>query len=274
LIHKGGLLWLPFLFGFVMKSHSAAEAQVYDNIGCGYVVTRQPDPRIARMIHSALGDARTVLNVGAGTGSYEPAGRQVVAVEPSLGMIHQRRTGTVPVIRAVAEHLPFSEAVFDASLAVLTMHHWHDRRAGLAELRRVTRHRIVIYTWDPACYDAFWLGAHYLPEVRDLDLPRFPNMQELAQQLGAIESHPVPIPHDCVDGFLGAYWRRPEAYREPHVCRAMSGLAQLPQKIVEAAMTRLADDLRSGRWDEQFGWLRKLESIDLGYRLIIARLTA
>ena len=273
-MYEGSSLWLPFLFGFVMKSLEPQKTQVYDQIGRGYVRARQPDPRIARMIHSALGDARTVLNVGAGTGSYEPVDRQVVAVEPSQAMIRQRRTGTVPVICAVAEHLPFFEAVFDASLAVLTMHHWQDRRAGLAELRRVTRHRIIIYTWDPACYDAFWLGAHYLPEVRDLDLPRFPSMDEFARCLGEVESHPVPIPHDCVDGFLGAYWRRPAAYLDPHVRRAMSGLAQLPQKIVEVAMTRLADDLRSGRWDEQFGWLRKLESIDLGYRLIIARLTA
>ena len=246
----------------------------YDQIGRGYVVTRQPDPRIARMIHSALGEARTVLNVGAGAGSYEPIDRQVIAVEPSLEMIRQRRSGTAAVIRAVAERLPFANAVFDGSLAVLTVHHWHDRKAGFAELRRVTRQRIVIYTWDSGCYDAFWLGAHYLPEVRDLDIPRFPSMRELTQCLGEIESHPVLIPHDCIDGFLGAYWRRPEAYLDPNVRRAMSGLAQLPQNIVEAAMARLADDLHSGRWDSQFGELRSKESIDLGYRLIIARVAA
>ena len=273
-MYEGSSLWLPFLFGFVMKSLEPKKAQVYDQIGRGYVKERQPDPRIARMIHAALGDAQTVLNVGAGTGSYEPIDRQVVAVEPSLGMIHQRHDKTVPVIRAVAEHLPFSEATFDASLAVLTLHHWQDRERGLAELRRVTRHRIVIYTWDPACYDAFWLGTHYLPEIRELDIPRFPSMEELAQQFGAIESHPVLIPHDCVDGFLGAYWRRPEAYLDPNVRQAMSGLAQLPQSNIEAAMSRLADDLSSGHWDEQFGWLRTKESMDLGYRLIIVRVTA
>lgn len=245
---------------------------VYDEIGQSYVVTRQPDPRIAQAIRAALGAARTVLNVGAGTGSYEPADLQVVAVEPSRAMIQQRPAGTAPVVQAVAEHLPWSDAAFDATLAILTIHHWHDRAAGLAELRRVARHRVVLLTWDPTCRDAFWLITRYVPEILDLDMPRFPSMAELAHCLGQIEVRPVPIPHDCQDGFLGAFWRRPEAYLDPNVRRAISGFAQLPPVVVNAGLARLADDLRSGQWDTQFGWVRDQTSLDLGYRLIIAPL--
>ena len=172
---------------------------VYDEIGQSYVVTRQPDTRIAQAIRAALGAARTVLNVGAGTGSYEPADLQVVAVEPSHAMIQQRPAGTAPVVQAVAEHLPWSDAAFDAALAILTMHHWHDRAAGLAELRRVARHRVVLLTWDPACRDAFWLTTRYVPAILDLDVPRFPSIAELSRCLGQIETRPLPIPHDCQD---------------------------------------------------------------------------
>ena len=247
-------------------------AAVYDNIGCGYVATRQPDPRLAQAIRAALGEARTVLNVGAGTGSYEPADLQVAAVEPSRAMIQQRPTGTAPVVQAVAEHLPWSDAAFDATLAILTIHHWHDRAAGLAELRRVARHRVVLLTWDPACGDAFWLITRYIPEILDLDVPRFPSMAELSRYLGQIEARPLPIPHDCRDGFLGAFWRRPEAYLDPNVRRAISGFVQLPPEVVNASLAHLAEDLRSGQWDTQFGWVREQTSLDLGYRLIVAPL--
>ncbi len=245
-------------------------AAVYDEIGHSYVVTRQPDPRIAQAIRVALGEVRTVLNVGAGTGSYEPADLQVVAVEPSLAMIQQRPAGTAPVMQAVAEQLPWSDAAFDATLAILTVHHWSDRGAGLAELRRVARHRVVLLTWDPACRDLFWLTTQYVPEVVDFDVPRFPSVTELVRCLGNIEARPLPIPHDCRDGFLGAFWRRPEAYLDPDVRRAMSGFVQLPPAAVDAGLARLAADLRSGQWDAQFGWVRDQVSLDLGYRLIIA----
>jgi SAM-dependent methyltransferase len=245
---------------------------VYDEIGHRYVVTRQPDPRIAQAIRAALGNARTVLNVGAGTGSYEPADLQVMAVEPSRAMIQQRPTGAAPVVQAVAEHLPWADAAFDATLAILTIHHWHDRAAGLAELRRVARHRVVLLTWDPACCDAFWLITRYVPQILDLDVPRFPSMAELSRCLGQIEVQPVPIPHDCQDGFLGAFWRRPAAYLDPNVRRAISGFAQLPAAVVQAGLAQLADDLRSGQWDAQFGWMRQQTSLDLGYRLILALL--
>ena len=218
----------------------------------------------------ALGEVHTVLNVGAGTGSYEPADLQVVAVEPSLAMLRQRPAGTAPVVQAVAEHLPWSDAAFDATLAILTVHHWRDRAAGLTELRRVARHRVVLLTWDPACRDAFWLTTRYVPEIVDFDVPRFPSMAELRRCLGRIDARPLPIPHDCQDGFLGAFWRRPEAYLDPNVRRAMSGFAQLPPAVVHAGLARLAADLRSGQWDAQFGWVREQASLDLGYRLIIA----
>src|SRR5712691_732054 len=244
---------------------------VYDEIGQSYVATRQPDPRIAQAIRVALGEARTVLNVGAGTGSYEPADLQVVAVEPSLAMIRQRPAGTAPVVQAAAEHLPWADAAFDATLAILTVHHWSDQAAGLAELRRVARHRVVLLTWDPACRDAFWLTTQYVPEIVDFDVPRFPPIAELARYLGTVEARPLPIPHDCQDGFLGAFWRRPEAYLDPQVRRAMSGFTQLAPPVVQTGLARLAADLRSGHWDAQFGWLRRQESLDLGYRLIIAQ---
>jgi SAM-dependent methyltransferase len=243
---------------------------VYDEIGHNYSITRQPDPRIAQAIRRALGEVRTVLNVGAGAGSYEPADLQVVAVEPSHAMIQQRPAGAAPVVQAVAEHLPWVDAAFDATLAILTIHHWHNRAAGLTEMRRVARHRVVLLTWDPTCCDAFWLITRYVPAILALDVPRFPSLAELSRCLGPIEARPVPIPYDCQDGFLGAFWRRPEAYLDPNVRRAISGFAQLPSAVVEAGMAHLAEDLRSGQWDAQFGWMRARTSLDLGYRLIIA----
>ena len=168
-------------------------AAVYDAIGYGYAVTRQPDPRIARAIREALGEARTVLNVGAGTGSYEPAELRVVAVEPSLEMLRQRPAGAAPASQAVAEYLPFPDASFDAALAVLTVHHWQDRAAGLTELCRVARQRVVMLTWDPACRDAFWLTTQYVPEIVDFDVPRFPSIEELARYLGTVEARRCPF---------------------------------------------------------------------------------
>ena len=239
---------------------STPGAPVYDAIGRGYVVTRRPDPRIARAIDAALGDAATVVNVGAGAGSYEPAHRRVIAVEPSPEMIRQRPDRAAPVVRAVAERLPFVDGAFDAALAVLTVHHWSDRVAGLRELARVARRRAVILTWDPAARDAFWLTSEYLPEIVDLDVPRFPTLADIARSFAGIEVAPLRVPHDCAGGFLGAFWRRPEAYLDPAVRCAMSGIALLPSSVVEAAVDRLAADLRSGRWEARFGHLRREDS--------------
>ncbi len=243
----------------------------YDRIGRDYTVTRRPDPRIASQIVAALGDARSIVNVGAGSGSYEPDQIAVVAVEPSLEMIRQRPLGAAPAVRAQAEALPFADRSFDAALAILTIHHWDDLPAGLAELRRVARRRVVILTFDPGCQDLFWLPVHYVPEIIDLDRDRLPAITALANCLGDIDLLKVPVPRDCQDGFQGAFWARPEAYLDPSVRRAMSSFALLPAEIVERGLNRLADDLRSGRWDERFGHLRAMDSIDLGYRLVIAK---
>jgi SAM-dependent methyltransferase len=247
-----------------------ASAPVYDEIGPGYAVSRRPDPRIARVIHAALGDARSVVNVGAGAGSYEPADLFVTAVDPSIEMIRQRPPGMAPVVQAVAEHLPLADASVDAALAILTVHHWTDRAAGLAELARVTRRRAVILTWDPTCRDAFWLTTEYLPALLGLDVPRFPTLPDIAQSFASIEVLPVPIPHDCQDGFLGAFWRRPDAYLDPTVRRAISGFALLSRYLVDDCVARLTTDLGSGRWDDRFGHLRRQDSADLGYRLVVA----
>jgi hypothetical protein len=243
---------------------------VYDTIGTGYVAKRRADPRLARALGKALGDAASVVNVGAGAGSYEPPDVPVVAVEPSWEMIGQRPRGSAPAVQAVAERLPFPDGAFAAAMAVLTVHHWSDCPGGLAELSRVAR-RVVIITWDPACRDTFWLTTDYLPEIVEFDVPRFPTLAELAEQLGGrIETQVLPVPHDCMDGFLGAFWRRPEAYLDPEVRSAMSCFAQLPAARLEEGLTRLAEDLSDGRWTARYGHLRDMDSVDLGYRLVVA----
>jgi SAM-dependent methyltransferase len=243
---------------------------IYDRIGTGYTGTRRPDSRIARTINEALGDARTLVNVGAGAGAYEPRDRHVVAVEPSGAMIAQRPAEAAPCVQAVAERLPLRDRAVDASLAILTVHHWTEQATGLAELRRVARRRVVILTWDFDCGGKFWLTREYFPEILDLDRPRFPSMVTLERRLGPIRVIPVPIPHDCQDGFLGAFWRRPEAYLDPAVRGAISGFTLLDPAHVRRGVVRLGEDLRSGRWEARHGGLRDRENLDLGYRLVVA----
>jgi SAM-dependent methyltransferase len=248
---------------------------LYDQIGGAYPTTRRPDPRIAHQLRLALGDAQTLVNVGGGTGSYEPPNLQVVAVEPSLGMIRQRPIDAPPVVRGIAEALPFRNRSFDAGLAVLSLHHWTDWRAGLGELRRVVRQRIVVLTWEPAAArngeeDAFWLHE-YLPALAAFDTQRFPTMSQLADELGHMRVEVVAIPNDCQDGFLGAFWGRPEAYLDPVVRAGMSTFQQiLDRHALTSGLERLATDLSSGRWDERFGMLRTRTYADLGHRIVIA----
>jgi SAM-dependent methyltransferase len=214
-----------------------------------------------------------VVNVGAGAGSYEPADLRVVAVEPSGEMIRQRAAGAASAVRATAEALPFPGGAFDAALAVLTIHHWRDRPAGLAELVRVARRRVVIVNWDPEGRDAFWLTREYIPALVELDAVLFPTASELAAALGPVRVTPLRVPHDCVDGFLGAYWRRPEAYLDAGVRSGMSTFGRLAPEAarsVDAGLARLADDLASGRWEARYGHLRAQEQIDLGYRIVVA----
>jgi SAM-dependent methyltransferase len=242
---------------------------LYDRIGRQYTSTRHPDPRIAAAILDALGDANSVVNVGAGAGAYEPLGRSLVAVEPSLQMIRQRPAGDSLVVQASAEALPFPARTFAAALAVLTMHHWADWRRGLIEMKRVAR-RLVIFTIDPRDSDNFWLTAAYFPEIVTLDRRRFPPVDDIAASLGACRMDHVAIPHDCVDGFLGAFWRRPEAYLDPRVRAGMSVFALLEPEVVNRGVSQLKSDLESGQWDRRFGYLRSLDALDLCYRLLVA----
>ena len=239
----------------------------YDSIGIDYAKLRRPDPRIAAAIDAALGDAGAVLNVGAGAGNYEPDGRVVTALEPSMAMIRQRPPSAATVVQGYAEKLPFADASFEATMAVLTVHHWTDQFRGLAELRRVSRGPVVILTYDPA-FRGFWL-ADYLPELVTLDEAQMPPMADYAAALGPVDIAPVPIPHDCTDGFLCAYWRRPTAYLDARVRAAMSSFHALGD--VSAALARLESDLQSGAWEARYGALLALDALDCGYRLVVAR---
>ncbi len=237
----------------------------YDTIGVNYSELRKPDPRIGGMIWKGLGSAWTVLNVGAGAGSYEPADRQVTAVEPSTEMIRQRPATAGRAVQGRAEDLPFEDDSFDASMAVLTVHHWSDKGKGLREMRRVTRGPIVVLTYDPS-FRGFWL-ADYLPGLVSLDEAQMPRMTDYEEWLGPMDISPVPIPHDCTDGFLSAYWRRPAAYLDPRVRAAMSSFWAMGD--VSAALSSLRHDLESGSWARRYSKLLDLDECDCGYRLVV-----
>ena len=245
---------------------------MYNDIGIGYTRVRRPDPRIAASIRVAIGSAQTVVNVGAGTGSYEPTDVSVVAVEPSEVMIGQRAGDSAPAVAAIAEHLPFADLCFDVGTAFLTVHHWIDAAAGLAELNRVSR-RQVILTWDRSVIaERFWFARDYFPESVELDR----TLTCLDTILGIVgptayrtKVDTVPVPADCTDGFYAAYWARPEAYLDPVVRAGISALSLSNQRDVGQAVGRLAADLQSGAWDRRYGHLRGFEALDLGYRLVI-----
>ena len=245
-------------------------ARLYDAIGSAYPATRRTEPRIAEQVWDALGDARTVLNVGAGTGSYEPPDREVTAVEPSAVMRAQRPAGAAPCVAAAAEHLPFEDQSFDAAMAFSTVHHWQDPIAGLRELRRVAR-RVVVFTYDAGTagwLERFWLIRDYLPEFADL-MAGWPSLADLAQAIGG-RAEPVLVPWDCADGFFEAYWRRPEAYLDEHVRRAVSVWTRVGPQAEQRAVNLLRDDLSSGRWAERNRDLLALDTAELGLRLIVA----
>ncbi|MEU6441443.1 class I SAM-dependent methyltransferase [Streptomyces sp. NPDC047046] len=248
-------------------SASPAPSPVYDRIGVGYRQVRQADPRLAALIHEGLGGARTVVNVGAGTGSYEPVDAEVVAVDPSQVMLDQHPGERK--VRAVAGELPFGDGEFDAAMAVLTVHHWPDLRQGLAELRRVAR-RQVVFTWDPGHEPELWVVGEYFPEIRAMERERFTPVSDVADAMGAHTVVPFPIPHDFTDGLQTAYWRRPEMFLDPVVRAASSTFAQLPDSVVEPAVARLRADLESGEWHRRHAELLTRESVDYGYRLLIA----
>lgn len=241
---------------------------LYDRIGGQYAGFRQPDARIADAVRSALGDSRSVVNVGAGTGSYEPPDRRVIAVEPSWRMIQQRRVDAAPAVQGDAAALPLFTKSVDAALAILTIHHWPRPAEGIRELERVARDRVVILTWDPAS-PGFWL-TDYFPEMLEIDRRIFPELGDVNRLLGETWTREILIPHDCTDGFLGAYWRRPAAYLDAGVRSSISTFSKLTDGA--AGLAKLSDDLQSGEWHDQYGDVFDRTELDLGYRLLVAHL--
>lgn len=246
--------------------------RAYDRLGRHYSNTRRADPSIALRIELALGDSESVVNVGAGAGSYEPSDRRTVAVEPSVVMLRQRAHDAAPAICAVAESLPFGANTFDSAMAVLTIHHWTDPRKGLAEMRRVARRRVVVLTWDQAVNDHWWLPSAYFPGIREIDRRRAVPIDVIVKMFGHCSVEPVPIPHDCADGFDIAFWRRPHAYLKPEVLASMSNFAALDPAERAAGLRKLADELADGTWSARFGDLLKLNELDLGLRLVMHEL--
>jgi SAM-dependent methyltransferase len=243
---------------------------LYDELGQTYSATRRTDPRVAAVISSALADSSTVINIGAGTGSYEPV-QTVVAIEPSPVMIAQRPAGAAPAIQAVAEHIPLRDNCADAALAVLTIHHWSDLAAGVAEMRRAARRRLVFLTWDADVIgEALWLLSEYLPDARAADAALAVPMDRLTALLDDVAVRPVPVPHDCADGFGAAFWRRPEAYLDPVVQAGMSIFTKTDQALLRPGLARLAADLASGRWHDEHAELLSRDELDVGYRLVTA----
>ena len=249
----------------------------YDRIGRRYTATRRTDPRLAAAIWHGLGDARSVLNVGAGTGSYEPSDCSVLALDPSAVMIGQRPPGAAPAIRASAEEIPLADDSVDAVMAVLSDHHWSDRAAGFRELKRVARRRVVVFSFDPAEWDRLWLNTEYLPCARRIVPERYRKKGvwegELRELLpGDLRVEPIPIPHDCADGFYGSFWRRPAAYLDPLVRNCISVFSRLPEAELAGGLAALRRDLESGAWEERHADLLRLDELELGYRLVIADL--
>ncbi len=242
----------------------------YDTIGRTYARTRRADPRIAARIRAALGDVQTVVNVGAGAGSYEPTDCAVVALDPSATMLAQRPAGAAPCVRGVAEHLPFPDGAFDVALAVLTVHHWSDRDAGLREMGRVARRQVVFF-FEPSFGPQYWLISDYLPDLVDrLATERnAPGAADFAGVLAVRSVEPVPVPADCVDGFGASFWNRPEAYLDPDVQEGISSFAQLDAAARRHVTERLRADIDSGAWDARHGHLRSLSEFDGGYRILV-----
>ncbi len=251
---------------------SAGSSLRYEAIGSGYARTRREDPRVAALIDRALGDARSVVNVGAGTGSYEPRGRHVIAIEPSVVMARQRPPGLAPAIAATAGHLPLYDDSVDAAMAVLTVHHWDgEQQRGVRELSRVARDTVVILTYDPEVHGSMWLMADYLPEVAELDLRTCPGPEEIVAWLGGgAEVQTIKTTRDTPDWALGSFWAHPERVLDAQARKATSGFARMDQAVVNRVVDAVSADLRSGAWDRRYGHLRETDALDVGLRLIVA----
>jgi SAM-dependent methyltransferase len=245
----------------------------YETIGAGYARTRREDPRLRARIHAALGDARTVVNVGAGTGSYEPLDRHVIAIEPSDVMAAQRPRTLAPALRGTAGELPLRDGAVDAAMAILTIHHWDEHRErGVRELRRVARGPVVIVTYDAEVAAQMWLVKDYYPELGALDRGTFPPPAQVASWLGGeVEIATLPLPRDCQDWMLGSFWAHPERVLDAEARSATSGFARMDARVVERVVAGVRRDLEDGSWDARHGALRALEEHDAGLRLVIAR---
>jgi SAM-dependent methyltransferase len=254
-----------------MAIPSNSQNQPHDKFGDPYPAGRRGDPRIAVQIHGALGDARSIVSVGAGP--YEPCDREVLTIESSECLISHRPPELSTPIRGYAEDLPLSSDSVDAAMACLALHRWPDWRIGVQELRRVARRRVVIFTYDPACIERFWLLRDYLQQLARIDSARFPAIDQQRAATGEdVRVEPVPIPHDCEDGFLATYWRRPAAYLDPKVRAGMSAF-QLPgaEQLLDG-LEELAEDLQTGRWEDRNRDILEREELDLGYRLLVTEL--
>jgi SAM-dependent methyltransferase len=243
----------------------------YDKLGQKYSVKRQTEPAIFSYIVKALGDAATVLNVGAGTGSYEPTDRYVIAVEPSLVMRSQRESNNKnPAVIAFADNLPFDDNSFEASTAFVTVHHWSDIHKGLHELRRVTKNQVIIMTFDPEALDDFW-NAIYFPELIEAEKKRYPSIDFITTALGGTcEVQKIPIPFDCADGFQEAFYGRPEAFLDKQVRQSQSAWGFISPEVEEKYIKDFAEELASGEWDKKYGHYRTQPSFTCALRLIIS----
>jgi SAM-dependent methyltransferase len=253
------------------RGHGESAGDVdYDARGAGYATQRRTDPRIEALVHEALGDAKTIVNVGAGAGSYEPLDRHVIPIEPSRAMRAQRPPHRLPAIDGVAEQLPLDDASVDAAMAMITVHQWADAARGLRELRRVARGPVVILTFDPDALERFWL-ADYVPELVAAERTRFPNIESMRGVLGGKSRVTVvPVPIDCVDGFTEAYYARPERFLEPAVRRSQSAWGFVAPDVADRRIAELSADLASGKWDQRYGEWRRRPSFEGSLRLVIA----
>jgi len=244
----------------------------YDTIGHGYSKTRREDPRFRALIHAALGDARSVVNVGAGAGAYEPRDRYVIAIEPSDVMVAQRPVDLAPAIKASAGNIPLRDRSVDAAMAIVSVHHWdEEREQGVRELRRVARGPVVILTYDATVSGAMWLMADYLPEVAEMDRQIFPPPEQLAKWLGGeVRIDTIPMPRDTLDWMLGSFWAHPERVLDARARAATSGFARMSSDVVERVVSAVYRDLADGLWDRRYGHLRSLDALDVGLRLVVA----
>lgn len=254
--------------GSSQESTPSTAGASYDTTGHGYHEFRRPDPHIASAIRTALGDASSVVNVGAGTGSYEPDDRELIAVEPSAVMIAQRPAGAAPAIQAAAEALPLPDQAVEAAMAVLTLQHWEDVEQGLSEMLRVASRRIVLATMDVEVLAELWVVRDYLPETLTAHVAGFPSIARLLELLPGAAVAAIPVPRECTDGFMAAFWGRPEAYLDARVRAATSPWHQLPPAAVTRALDRLRRDLADGWWDRRYGHLRQQAELDVGLRLV------